>query len=189
MIDRSQTGQTLFLKSLAKGAANHRGIRGIFIHTDNERTDDMIQDGVMRGDARKRVIKETNHRLVDLFAEAGVGTVGLHWHQVGSLNDMGTITFHNDPRTRIPRSTHLMLSNLSADDGTIEELQRLAEALSMAMSLPLLHVTTARLDGVFVQKNPEGDDRNAGASSDMFGKAQKIGIDAWNALNDFIRGN
>ncbi len=149
----------------------------------------MMQDGMMRGDARKRVIKETNRRLVDLFAEAGVGSVGLHWHQVGLLDDTGTVTFINDPRTRMPHSTNLILSNLRADDGSVDELLGLAEALSLALSVPLLQVTAARLDGVFVQKNPEGDDRDADARSDSFGRVQRIGMDTWNALNDLIRSN
>ena len=188
VIDRSQAGQTLFLKAIAKGASKHTGLRGIFLHTDNERTEDLIQEGTMRGDARKRVLKETNRRLIDLFAEAGVGCVGLQWHQVGNIDAFGALSFVNDPRTRIPHSTHLILSNLVNNEGDVEELSVLAKALSNAMSVPVLHVTSARLDGVFVKKADDTAPDELGGGQDLNGAAQHISMDSWNALNDFIRG-
>ncbi len=188
LLDREQAGQTLFLKSLAKGAAKHRGIRGIFLHTDNERTDLMLQEGIMRNDARKRVIKETNHRLIDLFAEAGIGAVGMQWHQIGRVDPSGTVTFLNDPRTRIPHSTQLIMSNMAGESGDVIDLGDLGKSLSLAMSIPLLRVSAARLDGIFVQKDSESVSTVDRADASTNGVEQTISMATWNGLEDYILG-
>jgi hypothetical protein len=188
LLDREQAGQTLFLKSLAKGAAKHRGIRGIFLHTDNERTDLMLQEGIMRNDARKRVIKETNHRLIDLFAEAGIGAVGMQWHQIGQVDPSGTVTFLNDPRTRIPHSTQLIMSNMAGESGDVIDLGDLGKSLSMAMSIPLLRVSAARLEGIFVQKDSESVSTVDRADASTNGVEQTISMATWNGLEDYILG-
>jgi hypothetical protein len=185
LVDRDQAGQTLFLRSLTKGAAKHRGIRGIFVHTDNERTDLLLQEGIMRSDARKRVIRETNRRLVDLFAEAGVGAVGMQWHQMGNVDAAGVLTFTNDPRTRIPHSTHLILSNLADEHGDVIPLEILGGKLSETLSLPLIKVQAARLDGVFVHRETEiGEPADTTAGRNV----QNINMDTWNTLQDYIFG-
>lgn len=186
LLDRDQTGQTLFLRSLAKGAAKHRGIRGIFVHTDNERTDLLLQEGIMRNDARKRITKETNRRLVDLFAESGVGAVGMQWHQMGNIDPDDVLTFHNDPRTRIPHSTQLMLSNLGDDTGGVVQVEHLAERLSKELSVPLFKVSTTRLDGVFVLQDiavASGADHGDMNTNETI---QIINIDTWNTLDEYI---
>jgi hypothetical protein len=173
---------------LAKGVAKHRGIRGIFVHTDNERTDLLLQEGIMRNDARKRIIKETNRRLVDLFAESGVGAVGMQWHQMGKIDAEDVLTFHNDPRTRIPHSTQLILSNLGDDSGGVVQVEHLAEMVSNTLALPLIKVNATYLDGIFVQK-----ERELGSSAvqgDFTGSTtiQNINMDTWNTLDHYILG-
>jgi hypothetical protein len=185
LVDRDQAGQTLFLRSLTKGAAKHRGIRGIFVHTDNERTDLLLQEGIIRSDARKRVIRETNRRLVDLFAEAGVGAVGMQWYQMGRLDVTGILEFTNDPRTRIPHSTHLILSNMADEYGEVVPLEVLGSALSQALSLPLIKVRASRMDGIFVQTDSLNDEAN---HLDTLSDVQQINMDTWNTLQDYIFG-
>jgi len=188
LLDRYQAGQTLFLKSLAKGAAKQRGIRGIFIHTDNERTDLLLQEGIMRNDARKRVIRETNRRLVDLFAEAGVGAVGMQWHQMGHVDMSGVLTFQNDPRTLIPHSTHLIMSNMADGTGEIIDIEVLGTALSKAMSLPLIKVHAVRMDGIFVQN--ESRDKRTHEQGDIMdlGMVQHVNMETWSTLEEYILG-
>jgi len=188
LLDRDQAGQTLYLKSLAKGAAKHRGIRGIFVHTDNERTDLLLQEGVMRNDARKRVIRETNRRLVDLFAEAGVGSVGMQWHQMGHVDTSGALTFTNDPRTRIPHSTHLIMSNMVDGTGDVIDIEELGRALSTAMTLPLIKVHAVRMEGIFV-KSERGDNRSEEQDSNVdLGTVQHINMETWSTLEEHLLG-
>ncbi len=188
LLDRDQAGQTLFLKSLAKGAAKHRGIRGIFVHTDNERTDLLLQEGIMRNDARKRVIRETNRRLVDLFAEAGVGAVGMQWHQMGHIDSNRVLTFMNDPRTRIPHSTHLIMSNMVDGTGDVIDVEELGKALSTTMSLPLIKVYAVRMDGIFVQSDSVDNRSQEQDSKVDFGMVQHINMETWSTFEEYILG-
>lgn len=139
----------------------------------------------MREDARKRVTRESNRRLIDLFAEAGVGSVGLQWHQVGSVGEEGEVQFVNDPRSRIPHSTQLVVANLSDDQGTVVELETLAAALSSSLGLPVFRVNSSQLDGVFVKR--EDSHQGAGPTVADLG-IQRIGMDAWSSLEDLLSG-
>lgn len=185
VIDHDQAGQTLFLRALAKGLAKQRNIRGLFVHADNERTDHLLQQGVMRVDARKRVTRETNRRLVDLFAEAGVGSVGLQWHQVGQVRGDGMAEFVNDPRTRIPHSTQLVIGNMSSDAGDVVPVDKLARVLAVTLGIPAFRVTSTQLDGVFVKHDNVADERDDVAG---IGSIQRIGMDAWASLEDILLG-
>lgn len=185
VIDRAQAGQTLFLRALAKGLAKQKAIRGLFVHGDNERTELLLQEGIMRVDARKRVARETNRRLVDLFAEAGVGSVGLQWHQVGQMNDDGMVDFVNDPRTRIPHSTQLVIANIANDAGDVVDVDALAISLADRLDLPVFKVAASQLDGVFVKRK---DASGEGESEGPGGRIQRIGMDAWSTLEDILAG-
>lgn len=185
VIDRAQAGQTLFLRALAKGLAKHKSIRGIFVHGDNERTELLLQEGIMRFDARKRVTRETNRRLVDLFSEAGVGGVGLQWHQVGRMKDDGVIEFVHDPRTRIPHSTQLVIANIASDGGDVIDVEELATSLADRLDLPVFKVAASQLDGVFVKRE---DASGEGESEGPGGRIQRIGMDAWSTLEDILAG-
>lgn len=74
----------LFLTSFAKSLAK-RNKQGIILHESSEYTERIIQTGVMREEATIRCLKELNHRLVALFADEGISTIGLNGHQKSLL--------------------------------------------------------------------------------------------------------
>ncbi len=81
LIDYDHLDNPVFLKSLAQALKTQGARKGILVHGDSEYTNRLIQTGMMREDARKRAIMDLNHRLVALFADHGVSTIGLHGYQ------------------------------------------------------------------------------------------------------------
>jgi len=70
----------LFLTSFAK-SLKKREKRGLILHEDSEYTERIIQTGVMRDEATIRCYKDLNHRLIALFADEGISTIGLNGFQ------------------------------------------------------------------------------------------------------------
>lgn len=73
-----------FLTTLAK-SLKKREKRGLILHEDSEYTERIIQTGVMRDEATIRCYKDLNHRLVALFADEGISTIGLNGFQKNLL--------------------------------------------------------------------------------------------------------
>lgn len=90
VLDHEHLENTVFLTAFAKSLANLGDRKGIVIHGDSPYTDRLIQTGMMREDARLRAIKDLNKRLVGLFADQGIPTIGIHGFQ------KGLITKHDD---------------------------------------------------------------------------------------------
>lgn len=155
IIDRKQCGQTLFLKALSRDLAKQNRLRGIFIHGDNERTEQLLQEGIMREAARKRVTKETSKRLVDVFAESGISCVSLELSQVISKTSKGTTAVDDSLPKRIPGRTHLILSNLIDDGGRIVDLELMAKNLAEVLEIPILKINHADIHGIFVEKGDQ----------------------------------
>jgi len=153
IINREQASNSLYLKSFSRALRNQTKLRGIFIHADNERTENMIQDGVMREQARKRVTRETTKRIVDMFAEAGAVAVGMQgWHIVDVENG-SDVVLKIDPREKIPTRTHLVLSNQIREDGSEVELEDLALQLAQLLSIStVIQFKKSVDDGIFVLK-------------------------------------
>ncbi len=116
-IDYEHLDNSLFLKSLAAATASQdSGIAPrIFVHSDSEYTERLIQTGMMRDDARSRAIKELNRRLVALFADYGVSAIGLNGYQrkVASFDpDSDELTIDHGYLSSLPSVTILIISNL-----------------------------------------------------------------------------
>jgi len=154
IIDREQAGNSLYLKSFSRALRNQTHLRGIFIHADNQRTENMIQDGVMRDQARKRVTRETTKRLVDMFAEAGVASVGMQGWQIAAIENERDVVLKVDPREKIPPHTHLVLSNQMDVDGSELDSDVLAMNLSRILTIPtIIKFTITSTDGIFVERS------------------------------------
>jgi hypothetical protein len=182
LIDRKQSGQTLFLKALSRDLANQQQLRGLFIHGDNERTEHLLQEGFMRDQARKRVTRETSRRLVDVFAEAGVSCVSMEISQLAQSSAEGEISVDKAFHERIPGRTHLILSNLADADGRIIELEKMASELSKLLAAPVLKITNAEIQGIFV----EAADQNTKEISSEQAHIQYISIKDWSKFEELF---
>jgi hypothetical protein len=102
----------MFLNAFSK-ALSRKEKRGIILHEDSEYTDRLIQTGMMREDARIRAVKDLNHRLVALFADQGISTIGLNGYQkkLIKLHD-SSITVDVDQFRQFPDHPVLLISNL-----------------------------------------------------------------------------
>lgn len=103
---------SMFLNAFAK-TLSRKEKRGIILHEDSEYTDRLIQTGMMREDARIRAAKDLNHRLVALFADQGISTIGLNGYQkeLITYSESG-ITVDNNQFSRFPDHPVLLISNL-----------------------------------------------------------------------------
>lgn len=126
VLDFDHMDNGLFLATLAKSVAARTG-RGILLHGDSAYTDRLIQTGMMREDAKIRAMKDLNHRLVALFADEGVATIGLHGYQKEMIQ-----VHHDDYEVQkeavaaLPATPHLILSCLVQPSG--EPVQKLHAA-------------------------------------------------------------
>jgi len=110
----------LFLTSMAK-SLKKREKRGLILHEDSEYTERIIQTGVMREEAKIRCYKDLNHRLVALFADEGISTIGLNGFQKNLIkleNDSLEIDYQT--LNNLPEEPIILLSSigLSENHGT-----------------------------------------------------------------------
>lgn len=116
-IDYKNLDNSLFLKSLASATASQDAkiTPRIFIHSDSEYTERLIQTGMMRDDARSRAIRELNKHLVILFADYGVPAIGLNGYQRGLATfdtDAGRLTIDHGYLHSLPPQAVIVISNL-----------------------------------------------------------------------------
>ncbi len=148
VLDYEHLDNGVFLTSFARSLAQKEK-RGIIIHGDSEHTERIMQLGVMREEARKRAIKELNHRLVALFADEGVSTIALNGYQKSLLTVSGEeVTVDSEHIKSLPVEPMILLSNLGLDKETGKyrpvDLSKMATVLSDAFDIP--HVTLFSID-------------------------------------------
>lgn len=115
VLDYDHLDNGVFLNSFAK-ALSRKEKRGVIIHGDSEHTERIMQTGVMRKEARIRAIKELNHRLVALFADEGVSTIGLNGFQKSLLTiNEDTVEFDKKQIDALPDQPMILISNLAVD--------------------------------------------------------------------------
>lgn len=130
---------SMFLNAFAK-ALSRKKQRGIILHEDSEYTDRLIQTGMMREDARIRAVKDLNHRLVALFADQGISTIGLNGYQkeLLSFSESG-ISVDMNQFKRFPDHPVLLISNLIHHSGSekpyFAPLDELAASMRSALSI------------------------------------------------------
>lgn len=113
VLDREHLENKLFLTSFARSLSAQGSRKGIIIHGDSEYTERLIQTGMMRKDARERAVKDLNRRLIGLFADHGVSTIGVHGYQKQLLeeNENG-LTLNTGELNRLPETPVLLISSL-----------------------------------------------------------------------------
>jgi hypothetical protein len=133
LLDFEHLDHSVFLKSLAQSLSAHKTRKGILIHGDSEYTNRLMQTGMMREDARKRSIMDLNHRLVALFADHGVSTIGLHGYQKELITKKdGKLSLNRKVYDELPDSPLLLISSLVNSDDNSEYITpvELAEFLT-----------------------------------------------------------
>lgn len=118
VLDHEHLENSIFLTSFAKSLAQLGDRKGIVIHGDSPYTDRLIQTGMMREDARIRAIKDLNKRLIGLFADQGIATIGIHGFQKSFItkNNHG-IEVDIDALNSLHSTPNLLLSNLVEENG------------------------------------------------------------------------
>lgn len=132
-LDYQHLDNGVFLTSLARSLSQqqeNKDVRPIIVHTDSKYTERIMQTGVMRDEATVRSIKDLNKRLVALFADQGVSTVGINPYQRNFiiLKD-GELQLDHSFLETLPSKSVLLLStlvqDLDNDQTVVIELSRL----------------------------------------------------------------
>ena len=120
VIDFEHLDNGVFLTAFSRSLAQLKDKRGLIIHGDSEYTNRLIQTGMMREDAVIRAAKDLNHRLIALFADNGIATIGLNGYQRSLIKQSsGSLIFDDAQFKKLPHQPMLLLSNLvSAESGT-----------------------------------------------------------------------
>lgn len=118
VLDHQHLENSVFLTAFAKSLAQLGDRKGVVVHGDSPYTDRLIQTGMMREDARLRAIKDLNKRLVGLFADQGIPTIGVHGFQkeMATIKD-GQPFFDRGKIEALHDVPNLLLSNLVDDEG------------------------------------------------------------------------
>lgn len=123
-IDYQHLDNGVFLTTLARSLSqqlNNNDIRPIVIHSDSAYTERIIQTGVMRDQATVRSVKDLNNRLVALFADEGVSTIGINPFQRKFITkDQNQLHFDHCYFESLPPQPVLLLSTLVYDVETGE---------------------------------------------------------------------
>lgn len=113
VLDHEHLENSIFLTSFAKSLAQLGDRKGIIIHGDSPYTDRLIQTGMMREDARLRAIKDLNKRLIGLFADQGIATIGIHGFQKGLITRKENgIEIDTKALDALHSTPNLLISNL-----------------------------------------------------------------------------
>ena len=167
LLDREHLDNGPLLKALSVTLSQLAGVRVLFIHSDSEYTDRIMQLGVMREDALTRSTRELNRRLSALFSDEGSACVGLNGYQKDCLALKGGIlNVDSDYLGKILSHSHVILSNMVADpdnSGTaFVASERLAATLTTALKPDHLIVFSTRENGGALV------DQNYGQSGEVF---------------------
>lgn len=118
-LDYEHLDNGVFLTTLARSLSQQQSskdVRSIFVHSDSEYTERIIQTGVMRDEATIRSVKDLNNRLVALLADQGVSTIGINPFQRNFITlKNGELHFDHDFFHTLPHQSVLMFSTLIQD--------------------------------------------------------------------------
>jgi len=136
-IDYEHLDNGVFLTTLARSLSQQQGkeaVRSIIIHRDSAYTERIIQTGVMREEATVRSVKDLNNRLVALFADQGVSTVGINPSQRNFITKKDNqLTFDHSFYETLPSQSVLLLSSLiydmDSEQNVVLELPKMAQFL------------------------------------------------------------
>ncbi|WP_138429220.1 hypothetical protein [Fodinibius saliphilus] len=136
-LDYDHLDNGVFLTSLARSLSQQQGekkLRSIIVHGDSEYTQRIIQTGVMSKEAKVRSVKDLNNRLVALFADQGVSTVGINPSQRKMITlKEDKLSLDHSFLNSLPEQSVLLLStlvyNIETESSTVVELPRLISFL------------------------------------------------------------
>jgi hypothetical protein len=115
-LDYAHLDNPIFLTTLARSLSQQQkksGVRSIILHSDSAYTERVIQTGVMRDEARIRAVKDLNHRLVALFADEGISTIGINPSQRNFITlSEGQLKMDHSFLDHLSRQPVLLLSTL-----------------------------------------------------------------------------
>lgn len=115
-LDYEHLDNGVFLNAVGRALASQQETRAILVHGDSEYTERLIQTGIMREEARIRCIKDLNHRLVALFADQGVSTIGLNGYRKKAITlQDGELKIDRSFFEQLPTQPVLLLSSLVLD--------------------------------------------------------------------------
>ena len=118
-LDYDHLDNGVFLTSVGQALARQQGVRSILIHGESAYTERLIQTGIMREEASVRCIKDLNHRLVALFADQGVATIGLNGYQRELVTRTdGELHLKTQYLNQLPPEPVLLISSLALDSET-----------------------------------------------------------------------
>lgn len=117
VLDHEHLDNALFLTAFAKSLSAHKDRQGIIVHGGSEYTERLIQTGMMREDAEIRAIKDLNRRLIALFADHGISTIGMNSYQKEMiLRTENQVVVNKSLIDQLPETPFLLLSSLVKDD-------------------------------------------------------------------------
>lgn len=188
-LDYEHLDNGVFLTTLAQSLSQQQqndNLRSIIIHGDSKYTERIIQTGVMRDEATIRSVKDLNKRLVALFADQGVSTIGMNPCQRNfiTLNN-GQLSLDHSFLDSLPPHPVLLLStliqDLDEDETVVLELPRLLTFLNKELSV----------DNIFIFSKSD--------EAEIFTKTKTPGKLQWDNMdtsflesqipNDFIKLN
>lgn len=118
VLDYDHLDNGVFLTTLARSLSQQqdKDVRSVIVHSDSAYTERIIQTGVMRDEAIIRSIKDLNNRLVALFADQGVSTIGINPNQRNfiTMRD-GKLNLDHSFLNSLPQRPVLLLSSLIFD--------------------------------------------------------------------------
>lgn len=157
ILDYEHLDNGLFLTSFAKAISSHSD-RGLILHSDSTYTDRIIQTGVMREEARRRSIKDLNHRLIALLADQGVSAVGINGYQKELLSTGAHgVEVDIDTFNTIPDQPFLVVSSLihskHESHPVAAPLPSIASALAKALNIDETFLFTRSDDSEILKKD------------------------------------
>lgn len=176
-LDYNHLDNGVFLTSLARSLSqqqDNNDLRPIFIHTDSEYTERIMQTGVMRTEATIRSLKDLNNRLVALFADQGVSTIGINPHRRNVIvRRNNVLELDRSFLDTLPHQSVLLLSTLIYNVDTEE-----VEVLSLTELATFLY-DELKADELFIFSKSD--------ESEIFTRSpQKQDLD-WETLDEAFR--
>ncbi len=147
----------LFLTTFAK-SLKRREKRGLILHEDSEYTERIIQTGVMRDEAIIRCYKDLNHRLVALFADEGISTIGLNGYQknlIKKVDDSLEIDFHS--LNNLPGEPMILLSSIGLCKKSGKpipvSISNVASSLRKEFNVPLIDLFSIKENSEIIKED------------------------------------
>lgn len=179
-LDYEHLDNGVFLTSLARSLSqqqDNENIHPIIIHTDSKYTERIIQTGVMRDEATVRSVKDLNKRLVALFADQGVSTIGINPCQRNFITlENGELQLDHSFLESLPSRPVLLLStlvqDLDNDQTVVIKLSRLLSFLNAELSTDQLFIFSKSDESEIFTNAVEADSYRWDTMDEEFRKKQ-----------------